>query len=401
MTTYDFNTIIDRKNTGCAKWDAAPWLFGEKDVIPMWVADMDFPVARPITEALKARCGHEVYGYFMAGAPSVRRAICDRLKRKYSWEIDPDWIVMTPGIVPTLSFVLRSLTSPGDAVIHQSPVYYPFWSVIEGAGCRIAGNPLKFSGAGYEMDFDHLRDQFSPLVRMTPSQARTKAMILCSPHNPVGRVWTRAELIRAGRIVLENDAVMIADEIHCELVFNGFDHTPFASISKAFEQRSITCMSASKTFNLAGLDTAFLIIPNERLRNGFEAVSRHALPQGNIFGTVALEAAFVHGDDWLGQLLAYLQDNLMFLTDYVKTRIPRIRVIRTEGTYLVWLDCRALGMDADALAAFMNQKARVGLDHGIAFGPEGAGFERINIACPRAILAKALGRIEAAVNALA
>ncbi|MBI9085680.1 MAG: pyridoxal phosphate-dependent aminotransferase [Desulfobacterales bacterium] len=398
MTTYDFDTIIDRKHTDCAKWDAASFLFGDKDVIPMWVADMDFSVARPITEALKARCDHPVYGYFMPGAPSVRRAICQRLRRKYDWEIDPQWIVMTPGIVPTLSFVLRSLTSAGDAVIHQSPVYYPFWSVIEGAGCRIARNPLRFNGGRYEMDFENLKDQFSPRVRMTPAPSRVRAMILCNPHNPVGRVWTREELIRAGEIVLAHDAVMVSDEIHCELVFKGFDHTPFASISKAFEQRSITCMSASKTFNLAGLDTAFLIIPNEKLQNRFKAVSHHALPGGNIFGTVALEAAFAHGDQWLEQLLDYLQGNLTFLTEYFKKRIPRIRVIRTEGTYLAWLDCRALGMDADALAAFMNQKARVGLDHGIAFGPDGAGFERINIACPRAILEKALGRIEAAVK---
>lgn len=223
-------------------------------------------------------------------------------------------------------------------------------------------------------------------------------MILCSPHNPVGRVWTREELVRAGDIALANDAVVVSDEIHCELVFKGHVHTPFGSISKDFQQRSITCMSASKTFNLAGLDTAFLVIPNEKLRNRFMEVKRHVLPGGNIFGTVALKAAFAHGDEWLDALLDYLQDNLTFLTEYFEKNIPQIRVIRPEGTYLVWLDCRSLGMDADALAAFMNQKARVGLDHGIAFGPGGAGFERINIACPRAILRQALGRIERAVK---
>jgi cysteine-S-conjugate beta-lyase len=401
MTPYDFDTIIERKNTDCAKWDAARWLFGEKDIIPMWVADMDFPVARPIAEALKKRCEHPLFGYFNAGSDSVRRAITDRMKRKYGWDIRPEWIVMTPGIVPTLSFVLRSLTRPGDAVIHQSPVYYPFWSVIEGAGCRIASNPLQFMDGRYRMDFDDLRKRFSPLVRMTPASPRSKAMILCNPHNPVGRVWTREELVRAGEIVLENGAVMVSDEIHCELIFRGFTHTPFASISKDFEQQSITCMSASKTFNLAGLDTAFLIIPNETLRNRYMEVKRHALPDGNIFGATALKAAFNHGDDWLDQLLAYLEGNRSFLVDFFKQRIPRIRVVRTEGTYLVWIDCRELGLDAEALAAFMNRKARVGLDHGIAFGPEGEGFERINIACPRALLEKALLRIEAAVKSMA
>ena len=400
VTTYDFDRIIERNNTGCAKWDGAGALFGEKDVIPMWVADMDFPVAEPITEALKRRCDHPVYGYSLSGTDSVREAIVARLERNYGWRIEPNWIVMTPGIVPTLPAVVRSLTTPGDGVILQSPVYYPFWSVLEECGCRIVTNPLQFADGRYDMDFQGLDACFSPRMRMTPVPPRVRAMILCSPHNPVGRVWTRKELIRAGEIVLANDAVVVSDEIHCELLFRGAFHTPFAAISSDFANRSITCMSASKTFNLAGLDTAFLVIPDSGLRRRFAEVRGHSLPEGNVFGHTALEAAFRHGDDWLGQLRAYLQENLEFLKTFFETRIPRIRPVAPQGTYLVWLDCRDLGLAPRALADFMNRRARVGLDHGIAFGPDGAGFERMNIACPQTLLARALERIEAAVNSL-
>lgn len=401
VTTYDFDRIIERNQTGCAKWDGAGALFGPDDVIPMWVADMDFPVAEPITAALKRRCDHPVYGYFLPGTDSVREAIAARLDRKYGWRIDPRWIVMTPGIVPTLSAVVRALAGAGDGVILQSPVYYPFWSVLEEGGCRIVTNPLQLADGRYEMDFQGLKACFSPRMRMSPVPPRVRAMILCSPHNPVGRVWDRKELIRAGEIVLANDAVMVSDEIHCELLFKGAAHTPFAAISTDFARRSITCMSASKTFNLAGLDTAFLIIPDDGLRRRFKEVRGHTLPEGNVFGHVALEAAFRHGDDWLDQLRTYLQGNLDFLKAFFEARIPRIRVVVPQGTYLVWLDCRNLGLAPRALADFMNRRARVGLDHGVAFGPDGAGFERMNIACPRALLARALERIEAAVNALA
>ena len=400
MTTYNFDEPISRKNTNCAKWDAAEFIFGEKDIIPMWVADMDLPIAKPITEALRKRTDHEVYGYSLPVPFSTIDAVIKRMQAKYKWRIEPEWIVSTPGIVPALFTAVRAFTIPGDAVILQDPVYYPFWGAIENNGCHVADNPLRLVNGHYEMDFDDLAARFRPIVRVLPSPSRVRMMILCSPHNPVGRVWSREELIRMGEIVIGSGAVVVADEIHCELLFSGQRHVPFASLSKQFEDNSVTCIAASKAFNLAGLEASVLIIPNADLRQKFEQTRRGFLPNGNIFGMLALEAAFNEGDDWLQQLLAYLQGNLEFLLDYFERHIPQIKVIRPQGTYLVWLDCRQLSMQPEALAEFMTRKARVGLDHGYAFGPGGRGFERINIACPRSTLEKALKRIKRAVKRL-
>ncbi|MBU2511369.1 pyridoxal phosphate-dependent aminotransferase [bacterium] len=400
MVTYDFDKVTSRRNTNCAKWDAAEYLFGEKDIIPMWVADMDLPVAKPITAALIKRTEHEFYGYPLPVPFSTISAVINRMKRKYDWDIKPEWIVTTPGIVSALFTAVKAYTIPGDAVILQDPVYYPFWGAIERNGCHVANNPLKLVNGRYEFDSNDLAARFEPVVRMLPSPSRVRMMILCSPHNPVGRVWTREELITMGEIIIGNKAIVVSDEIHCELLFNGHQHIPFASISQEFEQNSITCIAPSKTFNLAGLEASILIIPNADLRDKFEETRKGFLPSANVFGMVALEAAFNEGDEWLGQFLEYMQANLKFLTDYFEQNIPRIKVIKPEGTYLVWLDCRELGMNSKELESFMNSKARVGLDHGIAFGPGGEGFERINIACPRSILEEALKRIELAVKAL-
>ena len=400
MVTYDFNTVTSRKNTNCAKWDAAEFLFGEKDIIPMWVADMDLPIAKPITEALRKRIEHEFYGYPLPVPFSTVRAVINRMKQQYNWDVKPEWIVTTPGVVPALFTTVRAFTIPGDAVILQDPVYYPFWGAIENNGCHVANNQLKLVDGYYKIDFEDLAARFEPVVRMLPSPSRIRMMILCSPHNPVGRVWTRQELIKMGEIVIGNKAIVISDEIHGELLFKGHQHIPFASLSKEFEQNSVTCIAASKTFNLAGLEASVLIIPNADLRNKFEQTRSGFLPSGNIFGMLALEAAFNEGDEWLEQFLNYMQHNMEFLIDYFERHIPKIKVIKPEGTYLVWLDCRQLAMTPKALEEFMNSKARVGLDHGVAFGPGGEGFERINIACPRSTLEKALKRIELAVKTL-
>jgi len=396
---YDFNRVIDRRNTDCAKWDTVEPVFGSKDILPMWVADMDFPVAKPITEALRKRTEHEIYGYTRPG-PSLIEAIVNRMQQKYEWQIEPEWIVFTPGVIPAIHAAVRAFTHPGDEVIIQGPVYYPFWSAVTDNGCLVANNPLELIDGHYEVNFKDLEIKFGPRVRMVPSPSRTKMMLLCNPHNPVGRVWTREELVRMGEIVIKNDAVMISDEVHCELLFKGSKHIPFASISEEFEQHSVVCMAASKTFNLAGLAASTIIIPNTKLRDTFNAARAGILPRPNVFALKALEAAYREGDDWLAQLLDYLQGNLEFLTEYFTKRIPKIKVIRPEGTYLVWLDCRELGMDAMSLRAIMREKAKVGLDDGYLFGPGGAGFQRINIACPRATLEEALKRIEAAVNHL-
>jgi len=400
METYDFDKLVSRKNTNCAKWDAAEVIFNEKDIIPMWVADMDIPVAKPITKALRKRTEHEFYGYSIPEPGSVIVAVMNRLKKIYGWNVKPEWIVVTPGVVPAVFNAVKAYTEPGDAVIHQDPIYYPFWGAIESNGCRVANNSLKLENGQYTIDFDDLAALFQPIYRMTPHSPRIKMMLLCNPHNPGGRVWTREELTKMGEIVIGNKAIMVSDEIHCELLFKGYEHVPFAMISKDFEQNSITCMAPSKTFNLAGLGASVNIIPNDRLRARFNQVKMGIMPSANIFGLVALEAAYNHGDEWLEQFLNHMQDNLDFLIRYFEKNIPKIKVIKPEGTYLVWLDCRGLNMEAEDLAEFMNKKAKVGLDHGYAFGPGGRGFERINIACPRPLLEQALKRIEKAVNGI-
>ncbi len=396
---YNFDLAADRSNTNCAKWSSVESIFGDKDVLPMWVADMDFPIAKPITEALRKRTEHEIYGYTQPYS-SVIEAVTGRMKRKLGWEVKPEWIVFTPGVIPALHGAIKAFTHPGDEIIIQGPVYHPFWAAITDNGCSAVNNQLKLNNGHYEIDFEDLKSKFRPRVwGMRPSASRIKMMILCNPHNPVGRVWSKSELTRMGEIIIRNDTLMVSDEIHCELLFRGFEHVPFASISEEFEQHCIVFMAPSKTFNLAGLGASSIIIPNAKLRDKFTAARTGIMPRPNIFGLVALEAAYRYGDEWLDQILEYLQGNLDFLLEYFEERIPKIKVIKPEGTYLVWLDCRELGMDAMGLRAFMREKAKVGLDDGHIFGSSGVGFQRMNIACPRATLNEALKRIERAANA--
>ena len=394
---YDFDTVCSRINTECAKWDAVKSVFGRDDVIPMWVADMDFPAAGPIVEAIKKRAGHPFYGYTFAGS-GLTEAIVERMHRKFNWKIQPEWIVLTPGVIPALSLAVRAVSHPGDEIILQEPVYYPFFSVLASSGRQKVNNGLRLVGGRYEMDYAGLEGQFEPKPGMLETHRRVKAIILCNPQNPVGRLWEKAELVRLGEIIIRHGAIVISDEIHCEILYRGHRHTPFASISEEFEQNSVVCMAPSKTFNLAGLEASSIIIPNKKLRDGFKDQMSGMIPGVNVFGLAAMEAAYRHGDEWLEQLLDYLQGNLDTTLEFFAERIPEIKVIKPQGTYLVWLDCRGLGMDDTELRNFMREKARVGLDDGFLFGAAGAGFQRMNIACPRAILGEALKRIEAAVN---
>ena len=396
---YDFSIVCDRLNTNCAKWDAAKTVFGREDVIPMWVADMDFPAAKPIVEALKKRAEHEFYGYPQP-SHGLTEAIVNRMQQKFDWKIEPEWIVLTPGVIPALSTAVRSITHPGDEVILQEPVYYPFFSVVPSSGCQIVNNGLQLVRGRYEMDFADLRTKFEPNTDMHFRRNRAKVMILCNPHNPVGRLWSVEELKQMGEIVINHGGVVISDEIHCELLYAGHKHTPFAAVSKEFEQNCIVCMAPSKTFNLAGLEASSIIIPNKKLRDNFIDQMSAVVPGVNLFGLTAMEAAYRYGDEWLEQLLDYLQGNLNFSLEFFAHKIPKIKVIKPQGTYLLWLDCRELGMDNLTLRQFMRDKARVGLDDGFLFGEGGSGFQRMNIACPRTILNDALGRIESAVNNL-
>ena len=396
---YDFNLVCDRTGTNCSKWDAVKEVFGRDDVIPMWVADMDFPTANPIVEALQKRAGHEFYGYTKI-SPTLIEAIVDRVQRIYSWKVQPEWIVFTPGVIPALSVAVRAVTHPGDEVILQEPVYFPFFHVVTLNGCRIVNNGLNLIRGRYQMDYKDLEHKFHPEMGLHDAHSRIKAMILCNPQNPIGRLWSKEEITRAGEIIIKHGAVMISDEIHCEILYHGYKHTPFAAISEEFAQNSIVCMAPSKTFNLAGLHASSIIIPNKKLRDSFIDQMSGIVPGPNVFGLVAMEAAYRYGDEWLAQLLDYIAGNLKITIEYFSKRISKIKVIKPQGTYLVWLDCRKLGMDNQKLKSFMRDKARVGFNDGFLFGAAGSGFERMNIACPRMLLKEALARIEKAVNSL-
>ncbi|OGN88475.1 MAG: cystathionine beta-lyase [Chloroflexi bacterium RBG_13_46_14] len=395
---YDFDYVWDRKNTDSAKWGSLERVFGRDDVIPMWVADMDFPVAQPILDALRERVDHPFYGYTFPDA-GVTESVVERMRKKFNWEINPEWVVYTPGVIPALSVAVRAVTHPGDGIVLQEPAYFPFFSAVHSSGCHIQNNQVKPVGNRYEMDFDNLERKFSKEPGMSGPN-RNKAIIFCNPHNPIGRLWTRDEVSGMGEIVIGNGGVVIADEIHCEILMKGYKHTPFASISEEFAQNSITCMSPSKTFNLPGLEISSIIIPNKKLRDDFTSTRTGILPNPNLFGYVALEAGYRYGDEWLEHVLDYLQGNLDLVKAFIEERIPRIKVTEHQGTYLLWLDFRALGLDNESLRTFMREKAKVGLNDGYTFGESGSGFQRMNIACPRSILQEALTRIEKAVNSL-
>ncbi len=391
---YNFDEIIDRTNYHSVKWDELGKKFNAdaKDVLPMWIADMEFRSPQPVIDAIENAALHGIYGY-TSRPSSYYQAIVGWMEKRHNWKIKEDWIAYSPGVVPALSLIVRAFCQPGDKVIIQPPVYYPFFGVIENNGCNILKNPLKLKNGRYIMDFEDLERKVD--------DSRTKILIFCSPHNPVGRVWQKEEISRLGEICLKNEVIVISDEIHADILFEGYKHTPFASISQEFAQNSITCTAPSKTFNLAGLQTSSIIIPNKKCYKIYDNIlNSFELSENNVFGLVALEAAYRDGEEWLEQLLSYLNENLIFLMKYFKERIPKIKVIKPEGTYLVWLDCRQLGLNTKELNAFMIKKAKVALDDGYWFGIEGEGFMRINIACPRSFLKEGLKRIERAVNSI-
>jgi cystathionine beta-lyase len=384
---YNFDKIIDRRNTECIKWDMLEEVFGDKDVMPMWVADMDFEVAKPISDAIKKRVEHSIYGYSTKGS-GYYDAIINWMKKRHNWDVKKEWISYTPGIVPALSYIVRTFAQPGDEVIIQTPVYHPFYSAIKNNGYIIVKNPLQYKDGSYKMDLEDLKKKITP---------RTRILILCNPHNPVGRVWTKEELSELGQICIKNNILIVSDEIHFDLIYKNNHHTVFAAISEEFAQSSIICSAPSKTFNLAGIQVSNVIIPNERLRRQFKiTLENYAVSEVNTFVSTALVAAYNEGEEWLVQLLEYLEANLNFLMNFFEERIPKIKVVKPQGTYLVWLDCSALNMTSQELNEFFIKKAKVGFNDGIMFGEEGQQFQRVNIACQRSILREALERVERA-----
>lgn len=384
---YDFDKVINRRGTNSEKWD----MKGD-DILPMWVADMDFKAPEPVINAIIERARHGIFGYSFYPDSYYDSIIKWQAKRNH-WKIKREWIMYSPGVVPAINILIKILTRPGDKVIIQPPVYHPFFKAVHNNDRKLLENPLKFENNRYTMDFEDLEEK--------AKDPKAKLLILCSPHNPVGRVWTREELTRLGKICIENNITVISDEIHSDIIYKGHKHIPFASISEEFAQNSIVCTAPSKTFNLAALKTSCIIICNEKHRKLYRNIMETiGLSEGNVFGAVALEAAYTHGDKWLHQLIDYLEGNLRFLKNYISENIPEIEVVEPEGTYLVWLDCRKLGMDAKSLEDFMLTKAKLWLDEGYIFGKQGEGFERINIACPRVILKEGLCRLERAIKIL-
>ena len=388
---YDFDRVIDRRNTDSIKWSVNAKMFGSDEVISAWVADMDLASPAPVIEALCARAAHGIFGYPIRPA-AYYAALINWMRQRHGWEIEAEWLTYSPGVVTGLCLAVHAYTQPGDKIIIQPPVYPPFFSVVRNNGRQLALNPLQVVDGKYRMDLENLEKQFD---------ARTKMIILCSPHNPVGRVWTRDELAQLGELCLRKNILIVSDEIHCDLILRGGKHVPLATISDELAHNTITCVAPSKTFNIPGLYTAAAVIPNARLRAQFNTVRENFGLEGtNVFGIAGFEAAYRAGEEWLDQLLEYLQGNLEFLQNYFEKSIPRIKPTRPEGTYLAWLDCRGLGLDDVALKEFMLKQAKVALNEGHTFGTEGRGFMRLNFGCPRATLAEALRRIEQAARGL-
>ncbi len=378
---YDFDTIIPRRGTNSYKWDTPE----EEGVLPMWVADMDFRTAPAIVDALSRRVKHGIFGY-----TKVPDAYYDAVVRwfdsRHHWQIDPRWMIYTSGVVPALSAIIKALTEPGDKVIVQTPAYNCFFSSIRNDGCELSANNLVYRGGRYTIDFDDLEAK--------AADPQAKLLLLCNPHNPVGRVWTREELLRIGEICLRHGVMVVADEIHCELTYEGHDYTPFASLSDEFLQHSVTCISPSKAFNLAGLQIANIVAADDAVRRRIDrAININEVCDVNPFGVIATIAAYGEGGAWLDALRKYLWENYEYLRRFFAERLPQYPVLPLEGTYLVWIDCRASGLDSDAVTERLQEQQRLMVNPGTMYGPGGEGFIRLNIACPRTQLANGLERM--------
>lgn len=379
---YDFDEIISRRNSNSYKWDAVM----EEGVLPMWVADMDFRTAPAVVEVLRKRMDHGIFGYTKV-PPVYYDAIINWFTRRHGWQIDRDWIIYTSGVVPALSAIIKALTVPGDRVLVQTPVYNCFFSSIRNNGCEIVANPLVYTNGTYRIDFDDLARK--------ATDPKVKLLLLCNPHNPVGRVWTWAELMCIGEICLRNDVLVVADEIHCELVYSGHTYIPFASISDDFRTRSVTCTLPSKAFNLAGLQIANIFAADESVRVKIDkAINLNEVCDVNPFGVEALVAAYNDGEEWLEELKCYLSDNYLYMRTFFNKYLPQFPVVKLEGTYLVWVDCSVLNRSSKEIAELLLKAEKLWINEGSIYGEAGEGFIRINIACPRQILIDGLNRLK-------
>ncbi|HKL08138.1 MAG TPA: PatB family C-S lyase [Bacteroidales bacterium] len=384
---YNFDKIINRDNTASVKFDLREKVFGKEDILPMWVADMDFETPDFIIHALKKRLEHPVLGYSYR-PDSYFQSIINWVKRRHQWDIEKEWISFSPGIVPAINMAIMAYTQPGDKIVVQPPVYHPFFSAISNNKRTLVENPLILRDGRHHIDFEDLR------VKLQDA----KMILLSNPHNPGGAVWNQEELKKIGELCVENNILIMADEIHGDLVFEPAQYVPMASVSTEIANQTVTFIAPSKTFNMAGLATSSVITSNKILKEKFDQVlDTIHIGMGNIFGTVATEAAYNHGDEWLDKLLEYLSQNMDYVEQYFSEKIPQIKVIRPEGTYLMWLDCSGLRLKNKDLKSFMIHDAGLGFNDGRMFGTGGEGFMRMNVACPKQRLEIALKQLKNAI----
>lgn len=382
----NFDKGIDRKNTNCIKWDINHLIFGENDVLPMWVADMDFEAPPKVIEALVERASHGAYGYTLH-PQSLKNSIAEWELKRHNWKINTDWISFSPGIVPAINFFVDCFTKEGDGIVIQTPVYYPFMYAIDRNNRKLVNNQLIHTENGYEINFDKLEDQLS--------DPDTKMMIISSPHNPVGKVFNAEELLRMGKLCADNGVILISDEIHQDIIFKDFEHICTSSMSEKIQLNTITCVAPSKTFNLAGLGFSALIIPDEVKRNKFQKyMDAKGIHGSNLFGITAGEAAYKHGNEWLDDLLIYLEGNIDYMEEFFKKHLPKIKMQRPQSTYLAWLNFSEYGYSQKELVDNMVKEAKLGLNDGSAFGAGGEGFMRLNFACPRSTIEEAMKRMK-------
>ncbi len=388
---YNFDEIIDRSNTNSLKYDLRGQLFGLPEVIPMWVADMDFKTPDFVVNAFKERINHEIFGYTLT-PDSLLNSIINWVDHRHQWKIKKEWIGFTPGVVPSLNLAVLAFTKPGDKIVIQTPVYPPFFTAASDHKRKLIINPLILKNGRYCMDFENLIEQIDK---------NTKLLILCSPHNPTGNVWKESELKTLADICMHNNILIVSDEIHSDIVFSGHKHIPLASLSGDISRHVITLMAASKTFNFAGLNFSYFIVSDRSLYNELKQTTEKLhLGLGNIFGSIATDAAYKYGEEWLFQLIVYLEKNIAFAEEFINRNIPSVKIIRPEATFLLWLDFRGTGLTEVQLKKLIIQEAKLGLSDGVIFGQDGSGFQRINIGCPKSILEKALTQIQKAINNL-
>lgn len=379
---YDFNELIPRKGSHSYKWDSD----ADDRILPMWIADMDFRTAPAVIKALERRVRHGVFGYTKVPA-AYYDAVTGWFARRYHFVVRPEWILCTTGVVPALSAAVMALTTPGDRVIIQTPVYNCFFSSIRNNGCEIVVNELIYENQTYQIDYEDLERK--------AADPKAKLMLLCNPHNPAGRAWTRDELIRIGEICLRHEVIVVSDEIHCDLVYSEHQHTPFASLGEAFSLHSVTCTSPSKSFNLAGLQAANMIISDESLRRKIDkALNVNEVCEINPFAIETLMAAYNEGEAWLEELKEYLYENYLYLHEFISLHLPDLKVTRLEATYLVWIDCRALHRSSADIAKQLLEEEHLRINEGPLYGASGEGFIRMNIACPRSLLVEGLERLK-------